>query len=179
MIETDRLILRKFTRDDVSDVFEFSSNLEVVKWTGDKTISRKEEALDIIENIWLHEYDEIGYARYAVYHKKDKKVIGFSGLKYEPEWDATDIGYRLLPQYWGKGLATESVLPFISLGFNNFSLSKIIGAAYQINKASCRILEKIGMQLEKEGILIDDNPNLCNMYSITKVEYNQRLPKST
>jgi len=43
-----------------------------------------------------------------------------------------------------------------------------------INKGSCRILEKLGMRLEKEGITIEDNPNLCDWYSITQSEYNER-----
>ena len=171
MIETNRLILRMFTPDDAKDVLRFSSHPEVIKWTGDKVISSESEALDIIENIWLKEYKEVGYARYAVYHKEDDRVIGFSGLKYEPEWKATDIGYRFLPEYWGKGIATESVTPFIPFGFDKFELSEIIGVAYQINQASCHILKKLGMKLEKEGILIDDNPNLCNWYSLTREEY--------
>jgi len=174
MLETERLILRKFVREDVHDVLAFSSNAEVLKWTGDEGVYTESAAMDIIENIWLKEYDEVGYARLAVYHKADKKVIGFSGLKNEKDWGVTDIGYRYLPEYWGQGIAFEAAKPMIPYAFDVLNLPKVVGVAYQINKGSCRILEKLGMRLEKEGITIEDNPNLCDWYSITQSEYNER-----
>lgn len=168
IIETERLILRKFTREDVHDVLAFSSNKEVLKWTGDEGVYTVDAAMTIIENIWLKEYEEIGYARYAVHHKKDDKVIGFSGLKYEREWGVTDIGYRFLPEYWGRGIATESAKPFIPYAFETLDLPQVVGVAYQVNIGSCRILKKLGMRLEKSGITIDDLPQLCDWYSIKK-----------
>lgn len=170
-IETDRLILRKFERADVDDVLALSSNKEVLKWTGDKGVTTKEGAMNIIENIWLKEYEEIGYARLAVFHKEDKRVIGFSGLKYEPDWGVTDIGYRFLPEYWGQGIATESAKPFIPYAFETLDLPSVVGVAFQINIGSSRILEKLGMSLEKSGITIDDIPHLCDWYSMAKSDY--------
>jgi len=174
IIETKRLILRPFTNDDVLDVLEFGSNPLVTKPTGDSLIFSEKEALDIITNIWLKEYNTIGYGRYAVVYKADSKVIGFSGLKLDEEIGATDIGYRFLPKYWGKGIATESSLPFIKMGFEQFNLNEIVGLAFKTNIASIRVLKKLGMQLKKEGDFLNSG-NICDWYEIIKTEFNENL----
>lgn len=171
LLETSRLQLRRFTIEDAQAVLDFGSNEDVIKHTGDEAISSLSEAEDIINNIWLPEYDKYGYARMAVVHKKDKKVIGFAGLKYEPEWKATDIGYRFLPEYWGKGIATEACLPFIFYGFQVLKLPKIVGVAYTENPASCRVLEKLGLKYKKKGDFIDNGME-CKWYELESKHYD-------
>jgi len=173
IVETERLVLRPFNVDDVKAVLAFGSNPKVIAQTGDKIINTKKEALDIINNVWLKEYNSIGYGRYAVVYKPDNKVIGFSGLKFEKEFNATDIGYRFLPSYWGLGIATESSLPFIKMGFENFGLEEIVGVAFESNKASLRVLTKLGMRLRTTGDFFD-NGQICKWYSITKAEYDTK-----
>jgi len=107
IIETERIILREFAEDDFNAVFEFNSNIEVQKYTGDTILNYHEQAKRIITDVWLEDYKKYGYGRWAVIYKPDNKLIGFAGLKYLPEYDETDIGYRILPDYWGKGLMTE------------------------------------------------------------------------
>ena len=170
LFETKRLQLRRFTIDDAPAVLEFSSNEEVIKFTGDKVISSIDEAKDLINGIWLAEYEKYGYARMAVVHKKDKKVIGFSGLKFDTEFNATDIGYRLLPKYWGKGLATESALPFIFYGFTVLKMPKIIGVSFSENKASCKVLENLGLNLVKQGDRFKDGID-CKWYQLDREDY--------
>ena len=97
LIETPRTILRQFTLDDVEAVYEYNSNLEVQKYTGDELITSLERAREIITQISFKDYKTYGYGRLAVVHKADNKVIGFAGLKFLPEIGETDIGYRFLP----------------------------------------------------------------------------------
>jgi RimJ/RimL family protein N-acetyltransferase len=170
LFETKRLIIRRFTLEDVEAVLEFCGNPEVIKFTGDKLISTLEEAEGIIKNIWLPEYEKYGYARMAVVHKKDQKIIGFSGLKNEPLWKATDIGYRFLPEYWGKGIATEANLPFIFYGFQVLKLPKIVGAAFATNPASSKVLEKLGLKYKKTLDLVGDGTD-CRWYELDADEY--------
>jgi RimJ/RimL family protein N-acetyltransferase len=170
LFETKRLKLRRFTIEDAEAVLAINSNEEVIKLTGDKLITTIAVAKEIINEIWLPEYEKYGYARMAVVHKKDKKVIGFSGLKYESEFNATDIGYRLLPQYWGKGLATESAIPFLFYGFQVLKIPKIVGVAVTENKASCKVLENLGLQFIKQGNLFNDGINY-KWYELLKEDY--------
>jgi RimJ/RimL family protein N-acetyltransferase len=101
-IETNRVILREFELNDLQAVFDFSSNTEVQKYTGDVVLNNLDQTKDIIVNVWFSDYKKYGYGRYAVVYKPDNKVIGFAGLKYLPELRETDIGFRFLPEYWGK-----------------------------------------------------------------------------
>jgi len=149
IIETDRLILRKFTIEDYEGVYEFGSNLEVQKYTGDKIIESKEEAKSLIKNVWYEDYKKYGYGRWATIYKPENKLIGFAGLKYLPELDETDIGFRFLPPYWGKGLATESSIEIIKYGFEKLNLNRIIGIAMPENIGSCKVLTKLGLEFYK------------------------------
>lgn len=170
LFETKRLTIRRFTIEDAAAVLEFGSNEQVNELTGDKSISTIQEAEDIINNVWLPEYDKYGYARMAVVLKKDKKVIGFAGFKYDKEFDATDIGYRFLPEYWGKGIATEACIPFVFYGFKVLALHKIVGVALATNTASARVLEKIGLKLVKTGDFLNTGED-CKWYELEKEEY--------
>lgn len=165
IIETDRLILRKFTLEDFKDVYEFGSNKEVLKYTGDNGVESFEDAKDLIRNVWFEDYKKYGYGRWATIYKPDNKLIGFAGLKFLPELDETDIGYRFLPEYWGKGIATEASKEIVAYGFHNLDLKTIIGMAIPENIASCNVLTKIGLRLYKTGPLEGEKEEL-NWYKI-------------
>lgn len=159
LIETDRLQMRKFTLDDADAVLEFSTCPDVTRFTGDAgTVRSKQEAENLIRNVWLAEYEKYGYARYALVHKGDQKVIGFCGVKYEPELGLPDIGYRILPAYWGKGLATEAVRATLKYAREVLGLERIIVEVVDQNLASNKLLLKLGFRhvdtYEKDGFTI-------------------------
>ncbi len=89
-----------------------------------------------------------------------------------PEVDETDIGFRFLPKYWGKGIATEVSKEIIKYGFAKLNLTKIIGIAMPENIASCRVLEKIGLKFEKLDFY-DKDGERSNWYSLNSASYNQ------
>lgn len=163
VIETDRLILRAFVDNDVKDVLKFNSDPKVMRYTGCKVINSLEEAQDIISNTWHQDYTTYGYGRFAVIYKPHNKVIGFSGLKWETDLKETDIGYRFLSEYWGMGIATESCIPVMKYGFNELGLKRIVGLALLENIASCKVLEKIGMEHYKTENFPGENL-MCNWY---------------
>ncbi|MFK5959576.1 MAG: GNAT family N-acetyltransferase [Lutibacter sp.] len=76
-------------------------------------------------------------------------MIGFAVLKYLPEIGKTDIGYRFLPEYWRKGIATEVSKEIIKYGFEILKLERIIGITMLKNIASYKVLEKIGLDFYK------------------------------
>jgi len=170
IIETERLILREFNVHDYKAVYKFGSNLEVQKYTGDKIIESLEEAKELIKNVSFKDYKNYGYGRWATIYKPDNKLIGFAGLKYLPEMDSTDIGFRFLPNYWGKGLATEASKEIIKYGFEKLELNQIIGIAHPENIGSCKVLEKIGLTLYKIDEY-DGDGKAYNWYKIDKTSY--------
>lgn len=172
IIETERLILRRFIDTDFEDVYAFNSNPEVIRYTGDELVSSKERAKEIIKKIWKTDYALYGYGRWATVYKPDNKVIGFTGLKYLPDIKATDIGYRYLPEYWGKGIATEAAQVTLSYGFEVLNLDKIVAIAMKENIASQKVLEKIGMRFDKIDEYEGDG-GAHRWYVLRKEEYEE------
>lgn len=170
IIETERLILRKFTPDDYKGVFEFGSNPEVQRYTGNPNLETLNEAKDLISNVWLKDYATYGYGRLAAIYKPDNKIIGFAGIKYLPEFDAVDLGYRFLPEYWGKGIATEVSEAIIEYVFSYMNINRLIAMVMPENPASSRVLEKVGFTHFKTAPYEEGEPD-CLWFELEKT-YN-------
>ena len=168
-VSTSRLILRPFTIDDACAVQRFSSDPLVTKYTGDKlTTQCITEAQTIIRDVWLKGYKTDGYARLAAVDKASGEVIGFCGLKYLPEYQMADIGYRFLPADWGKGLATESASAMMEYGFKQLKLEQIMGMAVRENIGSIKVLQKIG--LKPAGSIIDLGLKV-DLFKVSREQY--------
>ena len=153
LFETPRLAFRQIVMEDAPAIFEMNSNPEVIKYTGNFVHKSLEESQTIIrENIWK-QYQENDYGRWAVILKSTGEFTGWCGLKYRPEREAVDIGYRFDQKFWGRGIATEAALKCLKIGFEHYDLKFIIGCAFAGNKASIRVLEKIGMEFKRYFIL--------------------------
>jgi [ribosomal protein S5]-alanine N-acetyltransferase len=147
-IETERMILREFELEDLDAVLRFGRDPQVTQYTGDaEMIQTEEDARNVITDVWHVDYRTHGYGRLAVEMKDTQEVIGFCGLKFLPELERIDIGYRLLPAYWGQGLATEAAKASLEHGREVLGLSGILGIAMVENVASQNVLKKIGLKL--------------------------------
>ncbi len=143
VLTTERLILREFELTDGEVMFRLNSDEEVLKYTGDKQFDSIEDAKIFFKN--YPDYEKNGFGRWAVVTKNDKEVIGWCGLK-RGEDDEVDIGYRFFKNQWNKGYATEASKACLEYGFQVFELEEIIANAATENKASIRVMEKIGME---------------------------------
>lgn len=156
IFETPRLILRRFTEADAPLVLSLNSDPEVLKYLHEPALESEEHALQIIKTIILPQYEN-NLGRWAIHTKNNNEFIGWCGLKYRPEIDETDLGYRLMQKAWGKGFATEAAQHTLDHGLNSLQLKLITGRAHVDNIASIKVLEKIGMDYIGEGI-VDDCP---------------------
>ncbi len=156
IFETPRLILRRFTEADASLVLFLNSQHEVLKYLHERPLINEADAATIIRTVILPQYQN-NLGRWAIHVKGTNEFIGWCGLKYRPEIDENDLGYRLLPSAWGKGYATEAAKHTLEYGFNELQLAVITGRAHIENIASQKVLEKIGMQFIKEEV-VDDGP---------------------
>jgi RimJ/RimL family protein N-acetyltransferase len=148
LIETERLLFRKITRDDKEVLFKLHSSLVVQKYTGEPVVeSIKEIETAIRERI--NNYKKYGYGRWAIILKNGMQFVGWAGLAYLPEFDEIDLGYRFLPEYWGSGIATEASHAILTYGFDTLKLKKIIAIAMKEHTASIRVMQKVGMVFDK------------------------------
>jgi RimJ/RimL family protein N-acetyltransferase len=148
IIETERLILKEITLEDKTEMLRLYSNEAVQKYTGEALIESMEEMEQAIE-IRIKNYAKYGYGRWATFLKNGMQFVGWAGLAYLPEFDEIDLGYRFLPEYWGLGIGTEASHAILSYGFDTLQLKRIIAIAMKENKASTRVMEKVGMQFDK------------------------------
>ncbi len=172
-LESDRLLIRPYQLGDEHAIFEMNSDPEVQKYTGDKLIHTLEEAKDVLINVILKDYKTHGYGRLAVIYKPDNKLIGFTGFKCLPELNGeTDLGYRFIPDYWGKGIATESAIMSLKYGFEDLSLTTIYAFAEPENIGSVKIIEKLGFSLLKMAPYPEEEDKEdVAWYPLTKEEY--------
>ena len=148
VIETKRLLLREYVPEDAQAMFEIGCNPIVQKYTGDPCLTSVEETRTMLCERPIADYRKYGFGRWAVVLKATSKVIGMAGLKYLQEMNEVDVGYRMLPEYWGLGLATEASQASVKYGFETLKLSRIIGLVAPANIGSVRVLEKSGLMFE-------------------------------
>jgi [ribosomal protein S5]-alanine N-acetyltransferase len=146
ILETDRLLLREFVEDDAEWFFRLNTDPEVLRFVPDKPLLNVEQARQILIDHPIADYGKRGFGRGACILKSTGEPIGFAGLKHLDELGEVDVAYRLLPAYWGMGLATEAARASLPFGFTNLGLKQIIGLVMPENIASVRVLEKIGLR---------------------------------
>ena len=148
IFETDRLILREFEITDAEPMFELNSDPDVLRYTGDTPFESVEATKDFL--LKYPDYRKSGYGRWAMVPKQDNSFIGWCGIKLNEE-GFTDLGFRIFKTEWNKGYTTEAARASLEYGFKNLGIKEIIGRAAEENKASIRVLEKIGMEYWKQG----------------------------
>ena len=179
-IETERLILRELLTADSAAMFELDSDPLVHRYLGNNPITKPEQAEETIAFV-RQQYADHGIGRWAVLEKSSGNFIGWSGLKFITSIENKrthfyDVGYRLMPQHWGKGYATESAKAALKYGFETMQLEEIIGSAHQHNKASRRALEKCGLTFVEQYTWQN---LICDWLSISKQtweNFSQTLP---
>lgn len=148
-IETNRLILREWTLDDLDDLFEYASNPDVGPRAGWNPHPNKDESLRIL-NRFIN-----GKKTFAIVYKENNKVIGSLGVEfYELEDKLTEffnyqgrsIGYVLSKDYWGRGLMPEAVSAVIDYLFNTLNYDFLLSGHFDFNNRSKRVQEKCGFK---------------------------------
>ena len=176
-IETTRLILREIISEDVDRIFLLDQNPEVMKYIGVKPVKTLEESEETIRNI-RNQYTENGIARWAVIEKESNFLIGWSGLKLLTKplngfTNVYELGYRFLPEYWGKGYATEAGKAVVEYGFEKLKLDKIYACTDIENINSTYILkDKLGFS--EKGTFIDELDNAtCLWFELDKENFRK------
>ena len=140
---TARLAFYPMSARDADGLFRMNADPEVMRYTGEAPFASVQAAEGFLRA--YDPYRQHGFGRWSLYLRDSGQYIGFCGLKRQPETGEVDVGYRLLRQHWGQGLATEAARHSLAMGFETFGLSTIVGRAMPDNRASLRVLQKIGL----------------------------------
>jgi len=149
-LETKRLILRRFTTEDVDNLFDLDNDPDVMRFlTGGSGTPRDEIERDYIP-AYLSYYERFeGYGFWAVIEKATGDFLGWFHLRPQPgdPLNQPELGYRLRKAAWGKGYATEGSRALIHKGFTELGVQRVVASTYQDNLGSRRVMEKSGMKL--------------------------------
>ena len=150
ILTTERLMLRDFVESDSEAVLAYQQDplyLRYYEWT-----SRTEEEVRAFLKIFLNHQQQVPRIKFqfAVTLKSTGQLIGSCGVRRDsPVAREGDMGYELDPKHWGNGYATEAAQAVLDFGFSHMDLQRVSAWCIADNLASARVLEKIGMKLEK------------------------------
>ena len=148
LLSTERLVLRRFTADDIDDLFALDNDPAVMRFLNGGTPTPR----DVIERDFLplilgYYARFTGYGFWAAIEKTAGAFLGWFSVRPRDERqpDVVELGYRLNRAAWGRGYATEGARALIDHGFTSLGMERIYATTYQDNLASRRVMEKVGM----------------------------------
>src|SRR5207253_11071343 len=122
MIETERLVLRRFTLDDLDELVALRSDPEVMRYIGNQSREKIEQRL----RYYIAHYEPHGFGMWGVVHKDRGALVGWCGLIFLDETPEVEVGYGITKSYWGQGLMTEAARASLRYGFERAGLERIV-----------------------------------------------------
>jgi RimJ/RimL family protein N-acetyltransferase len=167
ILETTRLILRPFQDEDIGRLAELMANRDFMRFSlGPYT---REQTQTVLQKFLS--WDEAGLpSQFAVIFRSNNELIGYCGFLH---WhidgaDEIEIGYRLDPDCWNRGLASEAAQAVRDHAFRDLTLPKVISLIHPENVPSRRVAEKNGMKIERETVF-REFPTL--VFAITREQW--------
>ena len=148
-LETPRLLLRRFTHDDVDNLVELDSDPEVMHFvTGGRATPRDEIEHEVLPAFLGHYEGSAGYGFWAAVEKSTERFVGWFHLR-PPErapLGEVELGYRLRRSAWGQGYATEGSRALVDKAFAELGAERVVAFTMVVHVASRRVLEKAGLR---------------------------------
>jgi ribosomal-protein-alanine N-acetyltransferase len=183
--ETERLILRRFVLDDVTDAYNnWLSDPDVamyMQWDAHTDIKQTQKW---VADYYVGNYDKNDFYRWAIAMKDDNRVIGSVGFHIEHEYDSVaDISYALCKRFWNKGIMSEALTAVIAYAFNEIKINRLEAFHAIANPGSGRVLQKVGMKFEGHARQKYRNRlrgfEDCDMYAILSEDYFNKEQKAS
>lgn len=151
-LPTPRLQIGAFTLDDAAFIVELLNDPGWLAHIGDRKVRTPDDARAYLNKGPLAAQAKLGFALWAVRHRAapaGAAPIGMCGLIRREGLDDVDLGYAFLPAARGQGLAREAAAAVLAHGLGALGLPRIVAITGPDNTASQRVLEAIGMRLER------------------------------
>jgi RimJ/RimL family protein N-acetyltransferase len=149
VIETSRLRLRRLRPSDEPDLIALDSDADVMRYVGSPPgVKPPDETRERVRQRIGADHGPIGFWR--VERRADGLFYGLSALIRMPEGEDIELAYRLTRGAWGQGIAAEAGAALVDYAFGTLGLPRVVAVTYPENRASQRVLEKIGFRREGE-----------------------------
>ena len=154
-VETRRLVLRRWRAADAGWFADLNADARVMRHVGDGRALAADESAALMRRIEQH-WEEHGFGLWVAQPRGEDRGIGFVGLavpSFLPEvLPAVEVGWRLAPAWWGRGLATEGARAALECAWDGLELAQVISIIDPANAASLRVAEKLGMRPGRDRI---------------------------
>jgi len=171
MFETERLIIRKITPDDLAWLIEMRSAEAVNRYMGG-TRMQNAESITARLPFYLECHEKFGFGFSIMTLRSTGEMIGTSGLQPLEDTGEIEVGYNLAQKYWRQGFGYECARAWLKYGFEIVGLTRIVAVAVPENTGSWRIMEKCGMRYEKTEEFYSEQ---CVFYAISRDEFFKTL----
>jgi [ribosomal protein S5]-alanine N-acetyltransferase len=149
MITSKRLIIKPTTLADAGFILKLLNSPGWIEFIGDRNVHTVAEAETYLTTRLVGVNPTKGCGIYSIFLRENDTPIGMSSLVKRDYLDHVDIGYALLPEHEGKGYATEASEVVLDYAMNTLGYDTIVGICLKNHSASIRVLEKIGLKIEK------------------------------
>jgi ribosomal-protein-alanine N-acetyltransferase len=175
-LRTDRLRLRPFEDGDADDLFALMSHAHVLRYWDSPPWTDPARAPQFIERCRAMAADGTG-ARLALERRDDGAFLGWiTFASWNPEFRSAELGYVLVESAWGQGLATEAAGAVLDWAFATLDLNRVQAEADTRNRASGRVLEKLGFVLEgtlRQDCVVDGVVSDSWVYGLLRADRDQ------
>lgn len=170
-LESNRILYRPVTMDDVADIYEYASDIEVVKTLSFPIHTSLEMTKEVVQSYFLNEL-----GKYVMIEKSTGDFLGIIDIRPTTGNKRMSFGYVLKRKHWGKGFMTEALQTMMEFGFHTLGVEAFYAEYLLENLASGRVMEKCGMKyvgIIKNGVP-DTDGNLVDvgLRNITRDEYD-------
>lgn len=158
---TERLRYRPLERGDAEALHAVWGDPVVMRHLPSDPSASVEETAERVER-HIRRFEETGYGLFAVVERESGGVVGVCGL-FPVEWigPEVEVAYHFAREVWNRGYASEAAGAWVAAAFDQLGLDRVVALAFPANRASTRVMEKIGMRLDGE----------VDKYGVTLVQY--------
>jgi RimJ/RimL family protein N-acetyltransferase len=178
-LRTDRLLLRPFADGDTDAIFALQSNAQVLRYWDAPPWTERPQAERFIMVCRQMEQEGSG-ARLAIERAADGAFIGWCCLvKWNPDYRSATMGYCLDIASWGHGYATEAADSLLHWAFDTLDLNRVQAETDTRNRASSRVLEKLGFVREgtlREDCIVNGEVSDSWVYGLLRRRWKPRPP---
>lgn len=174
VLESSRLVLRRFGIDDAEAMFKYASDYDTTKFMRFSTHQSIADSKTII-NLWISDYAKLNNYNWAIIIKETGELIGSIGLVDVNDFHKqAEVGYIIRKDQWNKGYTTEALKRVLKFGFEEVGFHRLESLHAIDNPASGMVMKKAGMVFEgtKRNYFPFNGRYLsCHMYAITSEDY--------
>ena len=148
-VRTPRLILRRMQASDLAGLLAMDQDPRMMATLGGlRPEGRTREYLRVPRELW----EAHGFGYWSLADRETGRFVGRGGLRHVevgggPE---VEVGYALMPEFWGRGLATELAEVSVRVAFDRLGVTDLVGFTLPTNRASRNVLEKVGFRYERD-----------------------------